>query len=293
MSMIILVLILVLPLLFIGVINKFKAKFAGKQGASIFQQYYDFAKLIKKGQVISNVTSFVFQIAPTINLACVIIATILLICTDFSGNFIMFAYLLGLGKFFNVIAAMDTGSSFEGMGAAREVSYTSFVENAFFIVIGSLAAFSHIYTFDALFETLHLNNEIGVLIHLLIICMLFMMIIIEGSRIPVDDPKTHLELTMIHEVMILDNSGVDLAFIHYTNALKMLLFTALISFMIFGTSVLGFLLTFLVIAFLIACVEAFGARIRLTHIIEYSYTMMCIALTVMALILLSIYGGLK
>ena len=119
--------VLILPFFFIGLINKMKAIYVGKQGASIFQPYYDFFKLIKKGEVISDTSSFVFQIAPSINLACTIIAAVLLTLFHFEGDFILFSYVLALGKFFSVIAAMDTGSSFEGMGSSREVSYTSFV----------------------------------------------------------------------------------------------------------------------------------------------------------------------
>ena len=283
--------ILVLPFLFIGLINKMKALYVGKQGASVFQPYFDFFKLIKKGEVLSDTSSFVFQIAPSVNLACTIIAAVLLTLVHFSGDFILFSYILAVGKFFSVIAAMDTGSSFEGMGASREVSYTSFVEPAFFIIIGSVGALSGHYSFVSIFGLLQSKNEIVMLIAVLAIFAIFMMILIEGSRVPIDDPKTHLELTMIHEVMVLDNSGVDLAFIHYASALKMLLFSALISFIICPQYFWAELLVILFIAFLIATIESIGARIRLTHIIEYTFTMIAVALIVMALVLLIMHGG--
>ena len=239
----------------------------------------------------SDTSSFVFQIAPSVNLACTIIAAVLLTLVHFSGDFILFSYILAVGKFFSVIAAMDTGSSFEGMGASREVSYTSFVEPAFFIIIGSVAALSGHYSFVSIFGLLQSKNEIVMLIAVLAIFAIFMMILIEGSRVPIDDPKTHLELTMIHEVMVLDNSGVDLAFIHYASALKMLLFSALISFIICPQYFWAELLVILFIAFLIATIESIGARIRLTHIIEYTFTMIAVALIVMALVLLIMHGG--
>ena len=283
--------VLILPFFFIGLINKMKAIYVGKQGASIFQPYYDFFKLIKKGEVISETSSFIFQIAPSINLACTIIAAVLLTLFHFEGDFILFSYVLALGKFFSVIAAMDTGSSFEGMGASREVSYTSFVEPAFFIIIGSLAALSGHYSFLSIFGLLQSKNEIVMLIAILAVFAIFMMILIEGSRVPIDDPKTHLELTMIHEVMVLDNSGVDLAFIHYASALKMLLFSALIAAIICPQYLWASLLVILFIAFLIATIESIGARIRLTHIIEYTFTMIAVALIVMALVLLIMHGG--
>ena len=283
--------VLILTLLFIGLINKMKALFVGKQGASVFQPYYDCFKLLKKGEVISETSSFVFQIAPSVNLACTIIAALLLLVLNFDGNFIVFSYVLALGKFFSVIGAMDTGSSFEGMGASREVSYTSFVEPALFIIMGSVAALTGHFSFASIFGLLQTNNEIVMLIAVLAIFAIFMMILIEGSRVPIDDPKTHLELTMIHEVMVLDNSGVDLAIIHYASALKMLLFSVLIALIACPQYWWGILLVILFIAFLIAAIESIGARIRLTHIIEYTFTMIAVALIVMALVLLIMHGG--
>lgn len=283
--------VLLLPFLFIGLINKMKAVYVGKQGAPVLQPYYDFFKLIKKGEVLSDTSSFVFKIAPSINLACIIVAAIILTLLNFNGDFILFSYVLALGKFFSVIAAMDTGSSFEGMGASREVSYTSLVEPAFFIIIGSVAALSGVHSFRNLYALIQTHNEIVILISLLAIFALFMMILIEGSRVPIDDPKTHLELTMIHEVMVLDNSGVDLAFIHYASAMKMLLFSTLIANIICPQFWWAYWLVLLVIAFLIATIESIGARIRLTHIIEYTFVMISVALIVMSLVLLVMHGG--
>lgn len=285
------ILLLILPLLFIGLINKTKALFQGKKGASIFQPYFDFVKLIKKGEVISETTTFVFQIMPSINVAVVIIAALLLTLIHFDGDFILFSYLLALSKFFMVISAMDTGSSFEGMGASREVSYTSFVESAFFIIIASIAALNGIYSFAALNSILTSNGEIVTLIAVLAIFALFLTMLIEGSRVPVDDPNTHLELTMIHEVMVLDNSGVNLAFIHYASALKMLLFATIIANIISSENILIFLAVITVIAILIGVIESLCARIRLTHIIEYTFVLIISALLVMALVLLIMHGG--
>lgn len=285
------ILLLILPLLFIGLINKTKALFQGKKGASIFQPYFDFVKLIKKAEVISETTTFVFQIMPSINVAVVIIAALLLTLIHFDGDFILFSYLLALGKFFMVISAMDTGSSFEGMGASREVSYTSFVESAFFIIIASIAALNGIYSFAALNSILTSNGEIVTLIAVLAIFALFLTMLIEGSRVPVDDPNTHLELTMIHEVMVLDNSGVNLAFIHYASALKMLLFATIIANIISSENILIFLAVITVIAILIGVIESLCARIRLTHIIEYTFVLIISALLVMALVLLIMHGG--
>lgn len=284
-------LLLILPFLFIGLINKAKALISGRKGASIFQPYFDFIKLMKKGIVISETTSFIFQIAPSINLACMILAGLLLCIFHFEGDFILFAYILALGKFFTVIAAMDTGSSFEGMGASREVSYTSLVEPAFFIIISSICAVGKIYSFESLYKILSFNNMTWILIVVLTVIALFLMILVEGSRTPVDDPTTHLELTMIHEVMVLDNSGVDLGFIFYANALKIFIFTTLIASILTPHSILGYVVVLFIIAILIGIIESITARLRLTHIIEYTFVLITLALMIMALALLTMYGG--
>ncbi len=285
-------LLLVLPFLFIGIINKTKALISGRKGASIFQPYFDFFKLMKKGIVISETTSFIFQLAPSINLACTVLAGLLLCVFHFEGDFILFAYILALGKFFTVIAAMDTGSSFEGMGASREVSYTSLVEPAFFIIISSICAIGHVYSFDSLFKLFSINHKMLILIIILVVIALFLMILVEGSRTPVDDPTTHLELTMIHEVMVLDNSGVDLGFIFYANALKMMLFTTLIAIIATPDNIWWYVSVVFVVAVLIGIIESITARLRLTHIIEYTFILIIMALTVMALVELTMYGGL-
>lgn len=288
--MLLFILLLILPLLFIGVINKLKYKILGKRGPSIYQAFYDVIKLAKKGVVVGDSTSLIFRIAPSINLACVIIAALLVTTCHFNGDFILFSYVLALGKFFTVIGAMDTGSSFEGMGASREVSFTSFVEPAFFIIISSIAALNGVFSFESIYGLMQTSNEMLLLIGILVIFDIFLMILIEGSRIPIDDPKTHLELTMIHEVMVLDNSGIDLAFIHYASALKMLLFAAMIS-LIISPAIWVFIPVVFVVALLIAGIESLCARIRLTHIIEYTFTMISIALIVMSLALLFMHGG--
>lgn len=285
-------LLLVLPFLFIGVINKTKAIISGRKGASIFQPYFDFFKLIKKGLVISETTSFIFQMAPSINLACLIMAAVLICIFHFQGDFILFAYVLALGKFFSIIAAMDTGSSFEGMGASREASYTSLVEPAFFIIISSICAIGQVFSFESLSKILSFSHKIWLLIVVLAVIAIFLMMLIEGSRTPIDDPTTHLELTMIHEAMVLDNSGVDLGIILYSNALKMLLFTGLIASLLAPHSILGTIIVVLAVAVIIGFIESVSARLRLTHIIEYTFILITAALIIMALSLLTLYGGL-
>ena len=182
-------------------------------------------------------------------------------------------------------------SSFEGMGASREACFSTIVEPAFFIAMASIAALSQNYSFTSLKNIMESAGIYGYLIIILAAVTLFIMLLIEGCRVPVDDPTTHLELTMIHEVMVLDNSGVDLAFIQYASALKMMLFTTIITMTIAPLSFIGYVLISLLIAVLIGVVESLCARIRLTHIIEYTFTLIVAALIVMALVLLIMHGG--
>jgi formate hydrogenlyase subunit 4 len=189
---------------------------------------------------------------------------------SFDGDFVFFAYILALGKFFSIISAMDTGSSFEGMGASREALYSMFAEPAFFILIGSFALLTGNTSFFNIFSTLHLGSSITYTLGGLASFVLIMIAMIENSRMPVDDPKTHLELTMIHEVMILDNSGFDLGLILTTGYIKFAMYGALIAdFFIGGLSLIWAIPIFLVIqilfAVIVGLIESFMARYRMSH----------------------------
>ena len=293
--------LLVLPFLFVGIINKTKAFWGGRKGASVFQPYYDFAKLLKKGEVISTTTSFIFILAPSLTFASVVFAGLLVpifnhrAILSFEGSFILFAYILSLGKFFSLIAAMDTGSSFEGMGASRESCFSTLVEPAFFIIMASIIALSGNYSFQSLSLILQKSGSLGYLIIILSVFALFIMMLIEGCRVPVDDPNTHLELTMIHEVMVLDNSGTDLALILYGSGMKMIILASLIANLIIpanlslfysGISLIGI---FFILAFVIGSLESSFARLRMTHVFEFIFTMSSISLIVLSLTMISIY----
>ncbi len=295
--------ILILPFLFTGIINRTKAFWSGRKGASLFQPYYDFFKLMKKGEVISRVTSPVFFIFPVITLSTVIFAGLLLPIIDhravigFEGSFILFAYILALGKFFSVIGALDTGSSFEGMGAAREAFFTSIPEPAFFILLGSMSTFCEINSFENIFGLYHTGSELGFLIVILTVIILFIILLVEGSRIPIDDPLTHLELTMIHEVMVLDNSGPSLAIIQYASSMKMLVLSGLIMNFIIPYSAppvlhsAYFLAGFVISAVTVGTVEMLTARFRIVRVPDFIFTIVGMALMVMFIILLFYYGG--
>jgi formate hydrogenlyase subunit 4 len=220
--------LLLAPLLF-GIINRAKAIFAGRQGVPLLQMYYDLWKLLHKGAVYSRTTTWIFVAGPIVGLAAA--ATALLIVPmggvpallAFPGDFVLFAYLLGLMRFFTVTAALDTGSSFEGMGASREVFFSALAEPALLMGLAAMASQSHTLSLSEIYSTVSaaaFSSTAGPAL-LLVAAALFIVFLAENARIPIDDPNTHLELTMIHEVMILDHSGPDLAMIEYAATLKL------------------------------------------------------------------------
>ncbi len=295
--------LLFIPFLMIGVIKKTKAFWAGRKGVSIWQPLWDFLRLMKKCSVISETTSWVFKFAPVVGLATVLFAS--LFVPMISGNaiinvpfaFVIFSYILGLGKFFALISALDTGSSFEGMGASREACFSTIVEPAFYITLASIAALTQNYTFNSFKLILENAGGYGVLIIILAVVTLFIMLLIEGCRVPVDDPTTHLELTMIHEVMILDNSGIDLGLITWASAIKMLIFESLIANLIIPASwgewetALAYLAIIFVLSIVIGTIESSMARFRMTHVFEFIFIMSITALIILALVTYRVYGG--
>lgn len=271
-----LILILLCSIFFTGVILRTKSLTSGRKGPGLMQPVKDVIRLFKKGSIYSTTTSVIFRIAPVITFCSVLMACLVIPfgswkgVISFDGDFVFFAYILGLGKFFSIIAAMDTGSSFEGMGASREALYSMFAEPAFFILIGSFALLTGNTSFYNIFSSLHLGSSITYTLGALASFVLIMLAMIENSRMPVDDPKTHLELTMIHEVMILDNSGFDLGLILSTGYLKFAMYGAIIAdFFIGGLTLPWAIPIFLFIQFLFAVIvgliESFMARFRMNH----------------------------
>ena len=269
-------LILFISLFFNGIILRTKSITSGRKGPGILQPVKDVIRLFRKGSVYSETTSIIFRIAPVIYFSSVLMACLVVPIgslkglISFDGDFIFFAYILALGKFFSIISAMDTGSSFEGMGASREALYSMFAEPAFFILIGSFALLTGNTSFYEIFSKLHLGSSITYTLGGLAAFVLIMIAMIENSRMPVDDPKTHLELTMIHEVMILDNSGFDLGLILSAGYLKFAMYGAIIAdFFIGGLSLIWAIPLFLLIQVLFAVtaglIESFMARYRMSH----------------------------
>ncbi|MFN0048647.1 MAG: respiratory chain complex I subunit 1 family protein [Cytophagales bacterium] len=229
------ILIFIASLFFVGIVGRTKSLASGRKGPGILQPMKDILRLLKKETIYGSTTSIVFKIAPSIYFTSIITALLVVpfhnqqAIISFDGDFVFFAYILALGKFFMIISALDTGSAFEGMGANREGLYSMLVEPAFFILIASFAMYTGKTSFYEIFyDFINFNSSTTVFLILLAAYILVQIAMIENSRLPIDDPKTHLELTMIHEVMILDNSGFDLAMILYASSLKFVMYGMLI-----------------------------------------------------------------
>lgn len=272
--------LLLLPPLLLGIINRTKAIAAGRRGASLWQPYFDLRKLLGKEAALSQTTTWVFVAAPAIAVATALAAGLLVPLgsftspLSFAGDFVLFTYLFALGRFFTAAAALDTGSPFEGMGAAREVGFAWLTEPALFFAFLVLARLSGSLRFDEMLRA----TEGGLWLEhtaplVLTAAGLFVVLLTECSRIPVDDPNTHLELTMIHEVMVLDHSGPLLALVEYAAALKLFVLSAMLLHVMAPTAAVAgwpgfalFLAGLGAIAVGIGVVESVMARLRLLHV---------------------------
>lgn len=285
------ILIIFASIFFVGIVTRTKSIASGRKGPGIMQNMKDIIRLLKKGSVYSKTTSFIFQIAPTVYLASVLMAILMLPhgvhpgVISFSGDFVMFAYLLALGKFLIIVSALDTGSSFEGMGASREALFAMLAEPAFFILMGSFALFTGHTSFSSIFNALDFGSYISYMLGGLATFVLVMIAMIENSRMPFDDPKTHLELTMIHEVMVLDNSGFDLGVITFTTNLKFAMYDAIISNFFIGAlplilSIPLFMLIQFCFAVTVGVIESFIARYRMSHNPEFIFILTSLSLLI-------------
>jgi formate hydrogenlyase subunit 4 len=278
------VLAVVLAPLMPGVINRTKAWFAGRRGPPLLQPYYDLWKLLHKGAVYSQTVTWVFVAGPIIGLACAVTALLIVPLGSvpglvaFPGDFILFAYLFGLMRFLTMIAALDTGSSFEGMGASREAFYALLAEPAVLLGLMAMAAPSHSLSLSTMYAAVTpaaMTSFAGPAL-LLVAAALMIVYLAENSRIPIDDPNTHLELTMIHEVMVLDHSGPDLAMIEYGAMLKLWVLGALLVGIVvparsgwlvvdLAAGVVGMM----ALAVLVGAIESTVARLRLVRVPQF------------------------
>ena len=272
--------IILLPPLMLGVITKTKAAFAGRVGAPLLQPYYDIFKLLRKGSVFSQTTTWVFRAGPVIGVATALLAAALVpiggrsAFVAFDGDFLVLAYLFGLARFFTMAAALDTGSAFEGMGAAREATFACLAEPAFVLGLLAVARASGSLSLSTMLgSSMPFTWTRAGASFVLVAVALFIVLLAENSRIPVDDPNTHLELTMIHEVMVLDHSGPAFGLILYGASVKLFVFAAVIARLVLPVDIgpawaaWGIAAaSVLAIAIVIGVIESTMARLRLTHI---------------------------
>ena len=221
MNYLFLILAFVLAPLLVGIVNQTKAFFAGRRGPGLFRLYFDLAKLVRKNCPRSTTTTWIFDLAPAIALAATAVAAIIFpwTLTAATGGFgaasaALFFYLLGTGRFFPVLGALDTGSAFEGMGASREVQFSALVEPIVFVLLGFLTLLSHETTFAGILGGYETDAWAHHSVSLILAGTAFFVILLsENCRVPFDDQETHLELPLIHAAMILAHAGPDLAVI--------------------------------------------------------------------------------
>jgi formate hydrogenlyase subunit 4 len=267
-----------------GIASRTKSILAGRRGSPVWQLYADLWKLARRGLVYSVTTTWVFRLAPILLVATTLAAATLVPLDGhasilaFSGDVVAFAYLLGLGRFALVLASLDTGSSFEGMGASREVTFAALVEPGIFIGLATLGVLAHEFSLSAMLGAAQPRANFAAAgpSSVMVGLSLFALALAECSRVPVDDPTTHLELTMVHEVMVLDNSGPDLAAILYASSLKLALFSVIIvSVFVPGARATGWfglgllIASFVVVPVAIGIVESVVARLRLPKVPLY------------------------
>lgn len=262
--------------LFLSGLNRTKAFFAGRQGPPWLQPYRDLAKLLRKGAVYSRTTTWVFRAAPAVCVATLSAAVLLVpfagqpALVSFPLELVLLAYLLGLSRYAMMLAALDTGSAFEGMGASREAQFSAMAEPALPLGLAALLFRTGQLSLSGAYGSISLEtwSQAGPAL-LLVMASLLVVFVTENARVPVDDPATHLELTMIHEVMILDHGGPDLAMLEYAAALKLWVLGSLIVGLVIPASgglfldeVLG-LAGLVVLAGVVGAVESSMARLRL------------------------------
>lgn len=283
------VLLLAISPFIVGLIRKVKARLQCRRGASVFQPYADLAKLFRKQPVVSSTTSWIFTATPYVLFASTLSAGLLVPAftsqtpMNFAGNIIALVYLLALGTFFLILAGLDAGSAFGGMGSSREAIVASLTEPAMILSIFAIALtagstnLSTIVHKTALLEGIVTDPSP----HLMALAALFIVAIAETGRVPVDNPATHLELTMIHEAMVLEFSGRYLALVEWAAGLKLVVFLTLIANVFapwgiattptpaaIGVGLLAYLAKLSGLAALIGIIECMFAKLRLFRVTD-------------------------
>lgn len=273
--------LMLMPFALIGILNRVKSLWSGRKGPPILQSAFDVARLLKKASVYSTTASWIFRVGPFLFFATSILSASIVPLLgaspilSFPFDFVWFAYVWGLGRLGILLAALDTGSSFEGMGASREATFSTLLEPVLFLAAGSLSLQTGNHSLHAALSLHPYDGESFVLWSASVFALLIVLQV-EASRIPIDDPATHLELTMVHEVMILDHSGPELAAIQWGNAIKFLIGSSILATLLnpwsgtagFFPAVVNLFLCF-AIAILIGTIESLMARLRLALVPKY------------------------
>jgi formate hydrogenlyase subunit 4 len=291
-AVVLLVLAMVVAPFYSALILKVKAFFGGKKGPPLLINYFTLFKLIRKGSVYSTSTTLIFKLGPMVSICAATTALLFLpvagqpALLSFNGDVVFILYLLGMGRFFTILAAMDTASPFEGMGAAREAYFPIICEATLFmtlILFFMLSGKLNLAAYFAGSSTAGLWQTAGAPMLFVVIAM-FVVLLTENSRVPVDDPATHLELTMIHEVMVLDHSGPDFAFIELGSFFKLFFYSTLITRLIcpftLGHPVADAVLFFAVMAVVYIAVgvtESVMARYRMDKVPKFVLTSFALA----------------
>lgn len=273
--------LLVMPILISGTINRIKSRWAGRVGPPIFQLAFDLWRLVRKTPVYSKVTTPVFRLGPVVVLvtaiasACIVPLAGTGSLVAFPFDFVWFAYVWSLGRVALMLGALDTGSSFEGMGASREATFATLLEPVLFLVAGALCLHGGVRSFEAALVP-RLDGPPAVVMWAAAVGALMVVIQVEASRMPVDDPATHLELTMVHEVMVLDHSGPELAMLHLGAAIKMFVAISVVATLVDPlaghasiVAVAAHVGICLAIAIVLGLVESLIARMRLRVVPQY------------------------
>jgi len=263
-----------------GIISKLKNNIRMRKGQSIFQPYYNLAKLFCKDEVVSITASWIFMVAPFVVFSSTLTAAMLMLVFIFSptcqfGVFLAFIFILSLGRFFMALSALDTGSAFGGMGASREMFISSLVEPVLCLVVFALFLQSASVNAAASSQPFLVSSVVSA-------AALFLVIIAETSRIPVDNQETHLELTMVHEAMVLEYSGRSLAFIEIASYIKQMILFLLIAQIIFPVSApvsiglaqlvfwfLWYLARIVIVIIMVVLTEVSLAKMRLFRVVDF------------------------
>lgn len=286
----------------IGIIKKIKAKLQNRVGASVLQPYRDLWKLLHKDEVISHDASWIFRYAPYIVFAVTVVvgASIPLFASFLvntaTGDLLTVVYLLALGTFFLALAGMDTGSAFGGFGSSREMTVSALAEGGLIVSLLAVALTAGTTNLFAISAAGLIPDPQSVLPIILAFMGFCIALLAETARFPFDNPSTHLELTMIHEAMILEYSGKRLALMEWASANKLVLFIALGSNIFFPwgmaasqdatailTGIIAFVLKIIIFGTAIAVIESVMAKFRffrLPNILFVSFTLGVIALSI-------------